>query len=94
MTGFALALLKVPQAAVQAAPPCVSVQVTAVLEVLVTVAVNCFVAPTRTVGASGATEIVTAGTVIVAELDLVVSDTDFAVMVTVRVVAGGVAGAV
>ena len=77
-----------------AAPPCVSFQVTAVLELFVTVAVNCCVAPGKTVGVGGATEMVTAGTVIVAEFDLVVSVTDFAVMVTVRVVAGGLDGAV
>jgi hypothetical protein len=89
-----LALLKTPQAAVHAAPPCVSFHVTAVFEVLVTVAVNCCVAPPSTVGVGGATEIVTAGTVIVAEFDLVVSDTDVAVMVTVSVLVGGVDGAV
>lgn len=94
MTGFALALLNVPHAAVHAAPPCVSVHVTAVLEALVTVAVNSCVAPGRTMGVGGATEIVTAGTVIVAEFALVVSDTEVAVMVTVKLVAGGVAGAV
>ena len=94
MTGFAVLLLNVPQAAVHAAPPCVKLQVTAGLEVFITVAVNCCVAPGRTVGAVGATEMVTAGTVIVAEAFLVLSATDVAVIVTVRSLGGGVAGAV
>jgi hypothetical protein len=94
VTGFAVLLLNVPQAAVHAAPPCVSFQVTATLEVFITVAVNCCVAPGKTVGVRGATEIVTAGTVIVAEFDLVVSLAEVAVIVTVRAVVGGLAGAV
>jgi len=61
---------------------------------LVTVAVNCPVAPDWTVAVAGATATVIAGTVIVAEPDFVVSDTDFAVIVTVRLLAGGAVGAV
>jgi len=94
VTGFALVLFKVPQAGVHAAPPCVSFQATAVLEVFVTVAVKFCVVPTRAIDVGGATEIVMAGTVMVAEFDLVVSDTEIALMVTVKVLVGGVDGAV
>jgi hypothetical protein len=71
-----------------------SVQVTAVLLVFVTVAENCLVAVACTVAVDGETEIVTAGTVMVAEFDLVVSVTEVDVIVTVRALVGGVAGAV
>jgi len=56
---------------------------------LVTVAVNWAVAVARTVALPGETETVMAGTVIVAELDLVESATEVALTVTVRVLAGG-----
>jgi hypothetical protein len=89
-------LFKVPHAAVQAAPPWVSAQVTAALLVFCTVAENCCVAPTRTVDVGGATAIETAGgpvTVIVAEADLLGSVTDVAVATTLGF-AGMLAGAV
>ncbi len=87
-------MFKVPHAAVQAAPPWVSAQVTAALLVFCTVAENCCVAPTRTVDVGGATAIETpARTVIVAEADLVGSAVEVAVRVTVFPV-GTLAGAV
>ena len=49
---------------------------------------------TGTFALGGATVTVMAGTVIVAEFDCVVSVTDLAVIVTVRLLAGGVEGAV
>lgn len=60
----------------------------------VTVAVNACVEPEVTVAVLGATETVTAGTVIVAEDDLLGSACDVAVIVTVSVLDGGVVGAV
>jgi hypothetical protein len=61
---------------------------------LLTVAVNCVLFPASTVAVGGATETLAAGTVIVAEFDFVVSVTEVAVTVTVRALAGGLAGAV
>lgn len=93
---MALALLSVPHAGEHAVLPCVSVHVTAVLEVFVTVAVNCCVPFTVTEGVGGATETEIGGaavTVIVAEAALVESVTEVAVIVTVGL-AGTVAGAV
>jgi len=68
----------------------VTLQVTPLLlGSFVTVAVNWAVAVARTVALPGETETVMAGTVIVAEPDLVVSATEVAVRVTVRLLAGG-----
>jgi hypothetical protein len=61
---------------------------------LVTVAVNCAVAPACTVAELGATEIVVPGTVMIAEFDTEVLATEVAVMVTIKSPAGGVVGAV
>lgn len=61
---------------------------------LVTAAVNCAVDPACTVAEEGATVTTTEGTVIVAEANFVVSVADVAVRVTVRLLDGGVAGAV
>ncbi len=74
--------------------PCVSVQATAVLVVFMTVAVNACVEPAVTVAVPGVTETVMAGIVIVAEDDLLLSACEVAVIVTVRVLDGGVVGAV
>jgi hypothetical protein len=64
-------------------------------ESLVTVAVNIAVAPSCTVAVLGVTETaVPAGTVIVADFDTEVLATEVAVMVTVKLLAGGVVGAV
>jgi hypothetical protein len=61
----------------------------------VTVAVNCAVAPACTAAVLGVTEtVIPAGTVTVADADAEVSATEVAVMVTVNLLAGGVAGAV
>jgi hypothetical protein len=60
---------------------------------LLTVAVYCCVPFTGTFALEGATVTVMAGTVIVAEFDFVVSATEVAMIVMVRVLAGG-AGAV
>lgn len=87
---MAVELFTLPQAAAEQ----VTVQVTPVFEVLLTVAVNCALFPARTVAVVGATETLAAGTVIVAEFDLVVSVTEVAVTLTVRALAGGLAGAV
>ena len=59
-----------------------------------TVAVNCFVWPSCTVGVSGEMATDAAGTVMVDEADLVLSVADVAVTVTVKVLVGGVVGAV
>ena len=83
-------LFTLPQAATEQ----VTVQETPVFEVLLTVAVNCVLFPASTVAVAGATEMVAAGTVIVAEFDFVVSVTEVAATVTVRALAGGLAGAV
>jgi RNase P/RNase MRP subunit p29 len=64
------------------------------LEVPLTVAVNTLVWPSSTVGAEGEIETETAGTVMVDEADLVVSVAEVAVTVTVKVLEGGVVGAV
>jgi hypothetical protein len=77
-----------------------NVQVTPLFaESFVTVAVNCAVLPTCTVAVLGAMETVIggtvlAGTVIVAEADLVGSAAEVAVRITFRSLAGGVVGAV
>jgi hypothetical protein len=61
----------------------------------VTVAVNCAVAPACTVAVLGVTEtVIPVGTVTVADADAEVLATEVAVMVTVKLLAGGVAGAV
>jgi hypothetical protein len=84
----------VPQPGEHAAPPCVRVQVTPRLRAsLPTVAVKFCVPFTGTLAVPGETATAIAGTVIVAELDLVVSTTEVATMMTVRLAAGG-AGAV
>lgn len=59
-----------------------------------TVAENCFVWPSCTVGADGAMLTETAGTVMVDEADLVLSVADVAVTVTVKLLVGAVVGAV
>jgi len=62
---------------------------------LVTVAVNCDVAAARTVAMLGATETaIAAGTRMVAEADAEVLATEVAVIVTVKLPAGDVVGAV
>lgn len=61
---------------------------------LVTVAVKLAVSLTGTFALGGATATMIAGTVMVAELVLVVSATDVAVIVIVRVLGGGADGAV
>ena len=61
---------------------------------LATVAVNCCVVLITTLAVVGETETETAETVTVADIDFVESVTDVAVTVTVRLLAGGVAGAV
>ena len=62
---------------------------------LVTVAVNFAVAPACTVAVLGVTETeIPAGTLMVAEFDAEVLAVDVAVMVTVKLLAGGVVGAV
>jgi hypothetical protein len=61
---------------------------------LASVAVNEAVLPNNTVAVPGATETVTAKTLIVAVPDFVESEADVAVIVTVRSLAGGVDGAV
>ncbi len=84
----------VPQVGEHGFTPCVRVQVTLWAPApLLTVAVNCCVPLTGTLALAGATATVMAGTVIVAEPDLVLSATEVALMVTVRLLAGG-AGAV
>ena len=83
-----------PQPGEHGAPLWVRVQVTPLLPAsLPTVAVNDCVPFTGTLAVAGATETVMAGTVMVAELVLVVSATEVALTVTVRLLAGG-AGAV
>ena len=75
-------------------PAGAQLQVTAVFDVPVTVAVNCWVAPTATVAAVGATDTATGVlTVTVAVAVLLVSACEVAVMVTVLGL-GAVAGAV
>jgi len=72
-----------------------TVQVTPLLAgSLVTVAVNCAVAPASTVGDSGATETVVPGTVMLAEFDTAVLATEVAVTRTDKSPAGMAAGAV
>jgi hypothetical protein len=80
---------------VQADPFHVKVQVTpALVGSLETVAVKFCVVLIVTDGAEGLTDTVIAGTVIVAEPDFVGSAAEVAVIVTERLLAGGVAGAV
>ncbi len=79
-----------PQPGEQAVPLCVKVHVTPLLAgSFVTVAVNCWVALTVTVGFVGEMLTLMAGTVIVVEADLLGSATEVAVMVTVKLLAGG-----
>lgn len=80
----------VPQPGEHGAPACARVQVTPRLPAsLLTVAVKFCVPPTGTLALPGETATAMAGTVIVAEPDLVVSAAEVAVMVTVRLLAGG-----
>jgi hypothetical protein len=74
---------------VETVPP-VADQVTAVLLLPVTVAVNCCVAPVMSAAVVGAMETETTVTVTVAAADLVVSATLVAVTVKVPAVAGAV----
>ena len=72
-----------------------TVQVTPLLlESPATVAVNREVLPAPTAVEAGATDTATEGTVMVAEVDFVLSVTEVAVNVTVKLLAGGLAGAV
>ena len=71
-----------------------TVQVTPLLaESPSTVAMNGADAPPRTVATGGATERATEGTVMIAEEDLLLSVTDVAMTVTLRLLAGGKLGA-
>ena len=89
-----LAGATVPQVGEHAVPFWVSVQVTPPLPgSLATVAVNCCVALFATLAEVGVTDTEMAETVTVADIDFVASDTDVAVTVTVRLLAGGVDGA-
>jgi hypothetical protein len=84
----------VPHVGAHATPPCVKVQVTPLLLTsFETVGVNCCVAVTTTLAEVGETETVIPTIVAVAVPDLVKSDTEVAVIVTVAL-AGTVAGAV
>ena len=60
---------------------------------MLTVAVNCAVAPTSTVAFAGLTATTTEGTVMVAEANFVVSLTDVAVSVTFKLLEGALLGA-
>ena len=72
-----------------------AVQVTPLLlESPATVAVNCEVLPASTVAEPGATDTATEGTVMVAEADFVLFAAEVAVNVTVKLLAGGLLGAV
>jgi hypothetical protein len=85
----------VPQVGEHAVPFWVRVHVTpALLLSLLTVAVNCSVVLICKLAVVGETEIVMAGTLIVAAIDLVGSATEVAVTVTARSLAGDVTGAV
>jgi hypothetical protein len=86
----------VPHTAEHAVPPCVSVQLTPLLAgSLVTVAVNCCVRFTgRSRAPAGAIDTAMGGTVTVAAADAEGLETEVAVMVTVKLLAGGVVGAV
>ena len=66
----------------------------ALLGSLATVPVNCCVVLIAALAVVGETETEMAETVTVADIDFVESDTDVAVTVTVRLLAGGVDGAV
>jgi hypothetical protein len=89
VTAVVVAAVSVPQVApaqpapdkVQATPPLAGS--------FPTVAVKFFVVLTTTLAAFGATATVMAGTVMVVDIDLVTSATDVALMVTVKVLAGG-----
>jgi hypothetical protein len=63
-------------------------------ESLATFAVICVASPACTVAVDGVTETPTTGTVMVAEAEADVLATEVAVMVTVKLLAGGVLGAV
>jgi len=91
-----LAGATVPQAGEHEVPFWVSFQVTPpLLGSLATVAVNCCVVLSATLAEAGATDTeIGAVTVTVADIDFVGSDTEVAVTVTVRLLAGGVDGAV
>src|SRR6266852_4459473 len=85
----------VPHTAEHTVPPCVSVQVTPLLAgSLLTVAVNCCVRFAGSRVPAGAVDTVIAATVTLAEADAEVLETEVAVMVTVKLLAGGVVGAV
>lgn len=94
VVGFEVGLLSVPHVGEQGVTPSVSVHATAVFDVPPTVAVNCAVPLASTCSVVGETETLIAGTVIVTEADLVLSVAEVAVRVMVRVLAGGVVGAV
>jgi len=80
----------VPHVGEQAVPLCVNVHVTPLFAgSFVTVAVKFCVALTTTLAEFGETETVMAGTVMLVEADLVGSATALAVMVTVKLLAGG-----
>lgn len=87
-------LFNVPHVGEQAVVPLSSVQVTPVFDMPSTLAVNGVVSPAATVTLLGETVTETADTVIVAEPDFVESATEVAVIVTVKVLDGGVLGAV
>lgn len=92
--GFDVVLLNVPHVGEQGVTPSYSVQVTPVFEVLLTVALNDCVCVASTVCVPGLTDTVTAATVIVAEPVFVASAAETAVRVIVKLLEGGVAGAV
>lgn len=95
MTGLAVVLLIVPHVVEQAAPFCVRAQVTPALAgSLLTVAVNGWVVPPGSNALMGATETVIASTVTVAEAEAELSATEVAATLRVRLLGGGVAGAV
>lgn len=81
--------LMVPHVGAQAVPPCDSAHVTPLLAPsFMTVPVNAVNPDTATCALDGVTVMVMAGTMIVVELDFVVSAAEVAVIVTVRLAAG------
>ena len=85
----------VPHTAEHAVPPCVSVQLTPLFAgSLVTVAVNCCVRFTGSRAPAGAIDTAVRGTVTLAAADAEGLETEVAVTVTVKLLAGGVVGAV
>ena len=85
----------VPQIGEQAVPPCVSIHVTPLFAgSLATVAVNCSAVVSGNSALAGVTETVTAEKVTVTAFDTKVLNTEVAVMVTAKSLAGGVGGAV